>query len=107
MSKIKLLDKYKTPEFLAYMAVRMAQHAKENLQTSTNLDGSPMTTAKRRGKPLVNTGAMQGSIVAVGNKCVVGASYTSEVQKRTGNTFIGKPRSEVLGQWVSEYQENT
>ncbi len=105
--KVKLLARYRTPEFLAYMARSMAQHAKENLQTSTNIDGSSMSTAKRRGKPLIATGAMLGSIRAVGNKCEVDTPYAAEVQRRTGNKFIGPPRPEVWAKWLSEYQEQT
>lgn len=105
--KVTLLKKYQTPEFLAYLARRLAQHAKENLQTSTNLDGSKMQTRKRKGKPLIATGTMQGSIRAVSDKCEVDVPYAAEVQKRTGNTFIGEPRQEVWDLWLQEYQEQT
>lgn len=87
------------------MATKMAAHARDNLQTSTNIDGSPMTTNKRRGKPLIDTGDMLASIRAVENRCIVDVPYASEVQERTGNRFIGKPRGEVLGQWLKEYGE--
>lgn len=85
------------------MARRMAQHAKENLQTSTNIDGSQMSTRKRNGKPLIATGAMVGSIRAEGNKCIVDTPYAAQVQRRTGNTFIGRPRGEVWAEWLGTY----
>lgn len=104
-NKSSVLNKYRSVEFLEYMALRMAQFAKENLQTSLNIDGTPMVARKRRGKPLVHSGAMLASIKTVGGQCIVDAPYAQDVQERTGNTFIGRPPQKVLDSWLKEYQE--
>jgi hypothetical protein len=83
----------------------MAEHARNNIRTATNIDGSAMPPDKRGGKPLFESGNLLKSIKAVQNTTVVDCPYAAEVQRRTGNKFIGQPRAEVLREWLQNYAE--
>jgi hypothetical protein len=86
-----------------YLATRLVDLAKTNLLTSSNMDGSPMTTNKKTGKPLIDTGAMLGSIARVDSSAVVNVPYAAKVQSETGNYFITKPPVALLGEWLGDY----
>lgn len=85
------------------LAKRLAEQARVNLLTSTQIDGTPMTTFKKTGKPLIDTGAMLGSINNVDNTVVVNVPYAATVQQETGNYFIGKPPVKLLGAWLGDF----
>jgi hypothetical protein len=86
-----------------YLANRLVRQARVNLLTSTNVDGSPMTTNKKTGRPLIDTGAMLGSIARVDSSVVVNVPYAAQVQRDTGNYFITKPPVTLLGQWLADF----
>ena len=97
------LNKFTEPRFTNHLATEMATWARQNLNTSTNIDGSQMTTNKRNGRPLIDTGDMLRSISAVNNTVTVNVPYAKEVQINTGNYFIGKPPNTVLVEWLNSY----
>ena len=99
----KVLQKYNDPRFTNHLASEMARWARQNLNTSTNIDGSPMVTNKTSGKPLIDTGDMLRSITQVDNRVSVNVPYAVEVQEKTGNTFIGRPPNKILENWVNNY----
>lgn len=83
----------------------MAEHARDNIRTATNIDGSAMPPDGKRGKPLFESGNLLRSIKAVQTSTVVDCPYAAEVQERTGKRFIGKPRAEVLRGWLKNYAD--
>ena len=97
------LDKYSEPRFTNHLATEMAIWARANLNTSTNIDGTQMTTNKRSGRPLIDTGDMLRSITSVSNTVVVNVPYAVDVQDKTGNYFIGKPPNRTLVEWLNSY----
>ncbi len=100
----KYLNKFTEGDALTqYLATRLVDLAKTNLLTSTNMDGSPMTTYKKTGKPLIDTGAMLGSISKVDSSVVVNVPYAAQVQRDTGNYFITKPPVKLLEAWLKDY----
>ena len=98
-----ILQKYNNPRFTNHLASEMAKRARHNLNTSTNIDGSPMVTNKRSGRPLIDTGRMLRSITQINNTVIVNVPYAVEVQEKTGNTFIGRPPNKMLENWVNNY----
>lgn len=73
--------------------------------TSQNWDGSKMTTRKKTGKPLIDTGRMLSSITVEGAKAVVPVKYATDVQERTGNTFISTPTPDDLKLWMYVFRD--
>lgn len=101
------LKRYNDPRFTKHLASEMAKWARGNIITSTNIDGSPMRTNKKYGRPLIDTGAMLRSITPVGNKVIVNVPYAVKVQLKTGNTFIGRPKNNILKNWINNYETTT
>jgi hypothetical protein len=98
-----ILSKFFEPRFTNHLANKMATWSRQNLNTSTNIDGSQMTTNKKSGRPLIDTGDMLRSISAVDNTVTVNVPYAKEVQSKTGNYFIGTPPNRVLVEWLNSY----
>lgn len=98
-----ILQRYNGPRFPNHLASEMAMWARSNLNTSTNIDGSPMVTNKKSGRPLIDTGDMLRSITQVNNTVSVNVPYAVEVQVNTGNTFIGRPTNKQLANWINNY----
>lgn len=99
------LTKYSGSRFTNYLASELADWAKNNLITSTNIDRTPMVTNKLSGKPLIDTGRLLNSITVNNSTVRVNVPYAAEVQKKTGNYFIGVPPSYTFNEWVNNYEK--
>lgn len=99
------ITKYSNPRFTNYLAVELANWAKNNILTSTKIDGTPMTTNKRFGRPLISSGNLLNSITVLDSTVQVNVPYAAEVQEKTGNYFIGKPPSAKIKNWVNNYEK--
>ena len=99
------LTKYSNSRFTNHLAVELANWARNNILTSTNIDGTPMTTNKRIGRPLIHTGNLLSSITVSNSTVRVNAPYAAEVQKKTGNYFIGEPPKATIEKWVNNYEK--
>ncbi len=99
-----ILQRYNDPRFTSHLASEMAVWARHNLNTSTNIDGSPMTINPDSGRPLIDTGDMLRSITQVNNTVSVNVPYAADVQVKTGNTFIGRPPNKILVNWLNNYE---
>lgn len=99
-----ILKRYDDPRFTTHLASEMAMWSRKNLNTSTNIDGSPMVTKKTNGRPLIDTGDMLRSITQLNNTVTVNVPYAVDVQEKTGNTFIGRPTNKTLVEWLNKYE---
>lgn len=99
------LTKYSNSRFTNYLALELAKWSRNNLLTSTNIDGTPMLTNKQIGRPLISSGNLLNSITVSDGTVRVNAPYAAEVQEKTGNYFIGKPPRATFEKWVSNYEK--